>query len=103
VLRPRSGSLHSDRLEQSGLAESHGARIAQLLSALLPHVTELRYDTGELFDLAASALANGADREHVRRIAGQMLRLGFLDGERLRRMADHAPDSGGDGTPEDGG
>jgi hypothetical protein len=32
-----------------------------------------------------------------------MLRLGFLDGEQLRRMAEHALDSGGDGTPEDDG
>jgi hypothetical protein len=80
------------RLKQCGLAESHSAAIGKLLADLLPHVTEVRYDTGELFDLAAGALAGGAERADVRRIAAGMLRLGLMDGERLRRMADDAPD-----------
>jgi hypothetical protein len=80
------------RLKQCGLAESHSAAIGKLLADLLPYVTEVRHDTGELFDLAAGALAGGADRADVRRIAAEMLRLGRMDGERLRRMADDAPD-----------
>jgi len=79
------------RLKQCGLAESHSAAIGRLLADLLPHVTEVRYDTGELFDLAAGALAGGADRANVQRIAAEMLRLGLMDGERLRRMTE-APD-----------
>ena len=79
-------------LKQCGLAESHGAVIGQLLAGLLSHVTEVRHDTGELFDLAAGALAGGADRADVRRIAAEMLRLGLIDGERLRHLADDAPD-----------
>jgi hypothetical protein len=79
------------RLKECGLAESHGVAIGRLLADLLPHVTEVRHDTGELFDLAAGALAGGADRADVRRIAAEMLRLGLVDGERLRRMADEGP------------
>jgi hypothetical protein len=86
------------RLRQCGLGESHPADIAELLSRLLPHVTELRHDTGELFDLAASALARGADRAQVRLIAAEMLRLGRPDAERLRRLAEDAPE-GIDGIP----
>jgi hypothetical protein len=86
-------TLH--RLKQCGLAESHGPEIARLLSSLLPHVTELRHEIGDLFDLANRALENGADREHVRRIASEMLRLGSLDGERLRAVVDDLPAAGG--------
>jgi hypothetical protein len=79
------------RLKECGLAESHGVAIGRLLAELLPHLTEIRRDTGELFDLAASALSGGADRADVRRIAAEMLRLGLVDGERLRRLADEGP------------
>jgi len=85
-------TLH--RLRQCEIAKSHGRAIAELLSRLLPHVTELRYDTGELFDLASTALAHGADRTHVRQIANEMLRLGCRDAELLRERAENAQANG---------
>lgn len=79
------------RLNQCGLAESHGVAIGRLFADLLPHVSEIRHDTGELFDLAASAYSSGADRADMLRIAAEMLRLGLDDGERLQRMANELP------------
>lgn len=55
----RPGHLNLYRLKQCGLAESHSAAIGRLLSDLLPNVTEVRYDTGELSILRPVPLRAG--------------------------------------------
>jgi hypothetical protein len=88
----RPGPLHPVSSQTARPCRVPQRSIGGLLRDLLPHVTEVRHDTGELFDLAAGALAGGAARANVRRIAAEMLRLGLMDDERLRRMADETPD-----------
>lgn len=71
-----------------GRVERHGINV----QARARQFIDVQHDTGELFDLAAGALAGGADRDDVRRIAAEMLRLGLVDGESLRRMTDERQD-----------
>ena len=57
------------------LAETHAVQLGRLLRGLAVTLNEVRYDTGELLELAISALDHGADRADMLAIAGEMLRL----------------------------
>jgi len=80
------------RLEQCRLAETHAVQLGRLLRGLAVTLNEVRYDTGELLELAISALDHGADRADMLAIAGEMLRLRCGDGVRLRSLAGGGPD-----------
>jgi hypothetical protein len=80
---------HSDfhRLTRCALARTHAAQLGRLLRGIMSSLTEVRYDTGEFFELATTALDHGADPGDILAVAGDMVRLGIRDGVHLRDMA----------------
>jgi hypothetical protein len=75
------------RFRECGLATSHGLDVGRLLKQLLPSLSDVRYDTGELYEFASEALKNGADPSDIQQIADEMLRLGCAHADRLREEA----------------
>jgi len=78
------------QLQQSGLARDHGAAMARVLRHLLEGMQRATIACSYFFDIASTALANGADRADVRNIADSMGRFGCERAKELRQMANDA-------------
>ena len=75
------------RLDESHLAQSDGLVIGRFLRLLLERARSLSYACDEAWDIAIEALANGAAREDILRVAEDMARLGCPNATQLRDRA----------------
>ena len=75
------------RLHQARVAEENGQQIGRLLRNLLPQLTAVNFDFGEVAELANQAADNGAERDDLRVIANEMARLGCAGATELLNRA----------------
>jgi SIR2-like protein len=75
------------RLNESHLAQSHSLLIGRFLRLLLERAQSLSYACDEAWEVAIEALANGAARQDILRVAENMARLGCPNATQLRDRA----------------
>jgi len=71
-------------LRHAGLAAFAGVQTGKLLRVLLGAAQTVEWDTGEVHDLALTALSNGGTRDDLLSVANDMARLGCSGAESVR-------------------
>lgn len=75
------------RLNESGLAQTHGPEVGRVLRGLLRELTAINFDSGEVAELANRAAEHGASQDDLVAIADDMARLACSGAATLRERA----------------